>query len=45
MRVARASYVEETWAAAGLVDSLLRWKIELEVVCGNETASQPRVQS
>ena len=26
------------WAAAGLMDTLLRWKIEPEVVYGNETA-------
>jgi hypothetical protein len=33
------------WAAAGFKDTLLRWKMELEVVYGNETAVQPGVQA
>ena len=32
------------WAAAGLMDTLLRWKIEPEVVYGNEAALCPGVQ-
>lgn len=33
--------LDDTWAAAGLMDTLLRWEIEPEVVYGNETALQP----
>ena len=33
--------VKDLWAAAGLMDTWLRWKIEPEVVYGNETALQP----
>jgi hypothetical protein len=29
------------WAAAGFIDTLLRWKMKLEVVHGNEKAIQP----
>lgn len=32
------------WAAAGLKDTLLRWKIEPGVVYGNETSFQPGIQ-
>jgi hypothetical protein len=32
------------WAAAGLMDTWLRWKIEPEVAYGNEAAFQPGVQ-
>ncbi len=32
------------WAAAGFPDTLLRWKMEPEVIYGNETAVQSRVQ-
>jgi hypothetical protein len=33
------------WAAAGFMDILLRWKMKLEVVHGNEKAIQPGVQA
>ena len=33
-----------TWAAAGFIDTLLRWKMKLEVGHGNEKAIQPGVQ-
>jgi predicted porin len=33
------------WAAAGFIDTLLRWKMKLEVVHGNEKAIQPGVQA
>lgn len=33
------------WAAAGFKDTLLRWNLKPEVVCGNETAVQPGVQA
>jgi hypothetical protein len=29
------------WGAAGFIDTLLRWKMKLEVVHGNEKAIQP----
>jgi hypothetical protein len=35
----------DVWAAAGFVDTLLRWKAKPDVVCGNETAIQPGVQA
>jgi hypothetical protein len=28
----------DQWAAAGFMDTLLRWKMKLEVVYGNEAA-------
>jgi hypothetical protein len=31
------------WAVAGFMDTLLRWKVEPEVVDGNETAIQSGV--
>jgi hypothetical protein len=34
----------QMWAAAGLMDTWLRWKIKPEVVYGNEAAFQPGVQ-
>jgi len=36
---------EEEWAAAGFEDTLLRCIAKPEVVYGNETAVQPRVQA
>ena len=33
------------WAAAGFMDTLLRWKMRREVVNGNEAAVQPGVQA
>jgi hypothetical protein len=33
------------WAAAGFMDTLLRWKMKPEVVYGNEKAIQPGVQA
>lgn len=33
------------WAAAGFVDTLLRWKMKLEVADGHEKEIQPRVQA
>jgi hypothetical protein len=33
------------WAAAGFIDTLLRWKMKLEVVHGNEKEIQPGVQA
>ena len=36
---------EQHWAAAGFMDALLRWKMKLEVVYGNEAAIQPGVQA
>jgi hypothetical protein len=36
---------EGKWAAAGFIDTLLRWKMKLEVVHGNEKAIQPGVQA
>jgi hypothetical protein len=35
----------KAWAAAGFIDTLLRWKMKLEVVHGNEKAIQPGVQA
>ena len=36
--------MNEDWAAAGFIDTLLRWKMKLEVGYGNEKAIQPGVQ-
>ena len=33
------------WAAAGFDDTLLRWKMKLEVANGHEKEVQPRVQA
>jgi adenine-specific DNA-methyltransferase len=33
------------WAAAGFIDTLLRWKMKLEVADGHEKEIQPRVQA
>ena len=33
------------WAAAGFIDTLLRWSMKPEVVYGNEKEIQPRVQA
>ncbi len=33
------------WAAAGFKDTLLRWKMKLEVADGHEKEIQPRVQA
>lgn len=33
------------WAAAGFDDTLLRWKMKLEVADGHEKEVQPRVQT
>ena len=33
------------WAAAGFMNTLLRWKAEPEIGYGNETAIQPGVQA
>lgn len=35
----------QIWAAAGFMDTLLRWKMKPEVVYGNEAAIQPGVQA
>ena len=35
----------EQWAAAGFIDTLLRWKMKLEVGHGNEKAIQPGIQA
>jgi hypothetical protein len=35
----------DDWAAAGFMDTLLRWKMKPEVVYGNEKAIQPGVQA
>lgn len=35
----------QKWAAAGFVDTLLRWQMKPEVVYGNEAAIQPGVQA
>ena len=35
----------EIWAAAGFDDTLLRWKMKLEVANGHEKEIQPRVQA
>ena len=35
----------EDWAAAGFDDTLLRWKMKLEVADGHEKEVQPRVQT
>jgi hypothetical protein len=35
----------DVWAAAGFIDTLLRWKMKLEVVHGNEKAIQPGIQA
>jgi len=37
--------VEVKWAAAGFIDTLLRWKMKLEVGHGNKKAIQPGVQA
>jgi hypothetical protein len=34
-----------TWAAAGFKETLLRWKMKLEVADGHEKEIQPRVQA
>ena len=34
----------DLWAAAGFIDTLLRWEMKLEVNQGNEKAIQPGVQ-
>lgn len=48
----RGAYNETTsiknaslWAAAGFDDTLLRWKMKLEVANGHEKEVQPRVQA
>ena len=38
------SVVMNAWAAAGFIDTLLRWKMKLEVGHGNEKEIQPGVQ-
>lgn len=35
----------ETWAAAGFMDTLLRWKVKPESGYGNKAAIQPGVQA
>ena len=35
----------DVWAAAGFDDTLLRWKMKLEVANGHEKEVQPRVQA
>jgi polysaccharide biosynthesis transport protein len=42
---ANESGADVKWAAAGFIDTLLRWKMKLEVVHGNEKAIQPGVQA
>jgi RNA-directed DNA polymerase len=39
------SPLQPLWAAAGFMDTLLRWKMKPEVVYGNEKAIQPGVQA
>jgi hypothetical protein len=40
-----ATSERNVWAAAGFMDTLLRWKMKPEVVYGNEKAIQPGVQA
>jgi hypothetical protein len=42
---ARSAFASAQWAAAGFIDTLLRWKMKLEVVHGNEKEIQPGVQA
>ncbi len=43
--IAHYRFTFAEWAAAGFIDTLLRWKMKLEVVHGNEKAIQPGVQA